>query len=151
MPPGSEGHEKYREEKNLETSRQPPFPRFPSYSATDSRRIVDANFIVHVRTGGAAADAGVADDLAAFDSRARHRRERRKMRVPGGDAETMIQHNQATVAGMVFSDRYNAIRRSMHRRAVIGGHIHACVERAFAVERIQAFPEAVCDVPHHRP
>jgi len=46
------------------------------------RRIVHAHFVVHVRPRGTAADAAVADDLAALDARTGNRRKRRQMRVP---------------------------------------------------------------------
>ena len=93
---------------------------------------------MHVRTSGAAADARVTDDLAALNARARHRREGRKMRIPGADAETMIEHHQAPIAGVVFRDGHDAVRRRVNRRAVIGRHVNAGVECAFTAERIQA-------------
>jgi hypothetical protein len=116
-----------------------------------NRRVVHANFIVHVWASRTAADARVADDLAALDTRPRHRRERREMSVPGGDAEAVVNHNQATVARMVFRDSHNPIRRCVYRRTIIGGHINARVERAFTAEWIQPFSEAVRDVSQYGP
>src|SRR6202012_5180812 len=67
----------------------PPFGLSEPESIADGRRrlhipprvdrcVVHANFIVHVRAGGAAADAGVTDDFAALYARSRHCGERRQ-------------------------------------------------------------------------
>jgi len=72
-----------------------------------------------VRTCGAATDAGVADDFAALDARTGNGGERGKMSVPGGDAESVVDHYHAAVAGVSFGIDHHAISRGMHGRAVI--------------------------------
>src|SRR6202023_2235100 len=62
------------------------------------RGVVHADFVMDVRASGAAADAGVADHFTALDARAGNGGEGGKMRVPGGDAEAVINHDQAAVA-----------------------------------------------------
>src|ERR1700683_5431722 len=73
------------------------------------------------------------------------------MRIPCADAETVVEHHQTAIAGVVFSDGYDAIRSCVNRRAVIGGHINASVKRPLTVKWIQPLSEAIRDVPHHRP
>src|SRR6266704_4450485 len=115
------------------------------------RRVVHAHFIVHVRSSRTAADAAIANHLAALDSRTRDGRKRRKMRVPGGDPEAMIDHDYASVAGVILGTDHNAVSGHVHRRSIIRSHIHARVERAFTAERIEALAKTVCDMSEHRP
>src|SRR2546423_13619976 len=48
------------------------------------RRVVHANFIMDVRTRGAAADARISKNFTALDAPARNGRKGRKVRVPSG-------------------------------------------------------------------
>src|SRR6266403_569296 len=114
-------------------------------------RIVHPDFVVDVRTGRAAAYARVANHFAALDARARDCRERGKVRVPGGDSESMIDNHQAAVASMVPCDGDDSIRSGGNRSAIVRSHIHSGVKRAFTAERVQALAEAIGNVTHHRP
>src|SRR6266436_4856654 len=114
-------------------------------------RVVHPDFVVDVRTCRAAAYARVANHFAALDARARDRREGGKVRVPGGDSESMIDNHQPSVTGMVLRDGDDSIRSSMNRSAIVRSHIHSGVECAFAAERVQALTEAIRNVTHHRP
>ena len=49
----------------------------------------------------------------------------------------MVKHNQAAVAGMVLSDRHDAVRRGVNRRAVIRRYIDTRMERTLTAERIE--------------
>src|SRR5579863_5503323 len=114
-------------------------------------RIVHADFVMDVRACGASADTCVPDDFTALNPRSWHRGERREMCVPGADAESMVQHNQASIARVVFRDGHDAVRGGVNGSAVIRGHINAGVERAFTAERIQPLSERVRDMSHHGP
>lgn len=116
-----------------------------------NRRVVHSNFVVHVGPGGAPANARVADDLTAFNSRADHRRKRGKVRVPRCNAKPMIDDYQSAVTCVILSYGDYAIRRRMNRRAVIRCYVHARVERAFTAERVEALAKTIGDMPHHRP
>src|ERR1700674_7598 len=114
-------------------------------------RIVHTDFIVNVRTRGASADSGVAHNLAPLNTGARHGSEGRQMGVPRGDAEAVVYNHNTPVAGMVFSDRYDAVSGGVNRCAVIRGHVHAGVERSFPAEWIEPLAKSIGDVAEHRP
>src|ERR1700738_409217 len=61
--------------------------------------VVHADFVMDVRACGAPADAGVADYFAALDARAGNGGKGGEMRVPGGDAQSVVNHHKAAVAG----------------------------------------------------
>src|SRR5882724_3369737 len=115
------------------------------------RSVVHAHFVVDVRTSGAAADAAIADNLSAFNARARNRGKRRHVRIPGGDTEAVIDYNQAAVTGVVFDDGNDAVGGGVNRCAVVGSNVNAGVERTFTAEGIEPFAEAVRDMTKHRP
>src|ERR1700726_4868577 len=73
------------------------------------------------------------------------------MRVPGGDAKSMIDYNQAPITRVILCDRDDAIRRGVYWGAVIRGDVYAGMEGAFTAERIQTFAKAVGNVTEHRP
>src|ERR1700682_3350368 len=104
-----------------------------------------------MRTGGAAADAGGADNLAALHPCTGNGGERQKVSCPGWYAKSVIDYNQAAVTCMVFRDGNDSIGCGVHRRAVIGGDVDARMEGALTAERIQAFAKAVCDMTKDRP
>ncbi len=63
----------------------------------------------------------------------------------------MIDDHQTAVACMVLRDGDDSIRSCVHRCAIVGSHVHAGVECAFAAERIHALAEAIGDMAHDRP
>src|SRR5436190_21526481 len=63
----------------------------------------------------------------------------------------MVDDHQPAVTRMVFRNSDNSIGSRMNRSAVIRGHIHAGVKRAFPTERIQSLAETVGNVAHDRP
>src|ERR1700739_948517 len=91
-------------------------------------RVVHRHFIVNVRTGGAAADAAVTDDLAALDARTGNGRERGKMRVPGSDPEPVVNHYHASIAGVIFCADHYSVGSHMNRRAIICCNVHSGME-----------------------
>jgi len=60
-------------------------------------------FVVDVWARRAAADARVANHFAALHACASDGRERGKVRIPGGDSETMIDNHQAAIACMILA------------------------------------------------
>ena len=73
------------------------------------------------------------------------------MRVPGGNAESVVDYYQPAITGMVVRDGYYTIRRGVHRRPIIGGHIYPGVKRAFSAEGIEALAKTVGDVSQNGP
>ena len=63
----------------------------------------------------------------------------------------MVDHYQAAVACVIFRNGNHSVRGRVNRRAVIGGHVHSRVKRAFAAEGVEPFAKAIRDVAHHRP
>src|SRR6267154_6412301 len=63
----------------------------------------------------------------------------------------MIDHYQAAVARMVFSNGDNSIGGGMHRGAIIRGHIDAGMKGALSAKRIEAFPKSIGNVAEHWP
>src|ERR1700722_8132728 len=83
------------------------------------RGVVHADFVMDVRACGAATDAGVADHFPALDACAGNGGEGGEMRIPGGDAESVVDHYQAAVAGVGFGIDYDSVSRRVHGRAVV--------------------------------
>src|SRR6267378_136376 len=54
------------------------------------RRVVHADFVVNVRAGGAAANAGVPNHLAALDPRSGNGSKSREVRIPRRDSKSVI-------------------------------------------------------------
>lgn len=113
--------------------------------------IVYADFVMNVGTGGATADAGVADDFTATDVGAGHNGKRRKVRVEGGDAETVLDDHEASVARVSFSGGNDAVGSYVDRLAIFGTDVNASVERTLTRKRIQTLAETICDVAHDGP
>src|SRR6266404_408194 len=63
----------------------------------------------------------------------------------------VIDHYQAAVARMVFSNGDNSIGGGMHRGAIIRRHIDTGVKGALSAKRIEAFPKTVGNMAEHRP
>ena len=115
------------------------------------RSVVDANFVVEVRSGGASAEANVADGVAAMNLLAGCDRETGKVAVAGGDAVAMIHHDELAVSAEEVRESDYAIGGRDDRVAVGAADIHAAVKRALAVERIDALPKAGGDLAIDRP
>jgi len=113
--------------------------------------VVHADFVVDVRASGAAADAGVADDFTALDASAGDDGVRGKMRVPGGESETVIDNDHATVAGVLIGADHDAVGGGVDGSAIVGADVDASVEGTFTRERIEAFAKAVGNVSEDRP
>jgi hypothetical protein len=105
------------------------------------RRVVNADFVVEVGTGGATAQANVADGIAPADMLPSDDGEIGKVSVPGGDAMTVVNHDRAAITAKEIGECDVSIGRSNYGLSDAGGNIHAAMERALTIEWIDSFAE----------
>jgi len=79
--------------------------------------IVDANFVVKVRSGASAAEADVADHFAAMHVLPGRDGKARKVSVASVNAVTVLEDNRASVATEKVCKLDRSVRRSNHRLA----------------------------------
>src|ERR1700733_1913310 len=113
--------------------------------------VVDANFVVKMWTGGAAAETDIADRVAAMNALARCDGEPGEMAIPGRDAMAMIHHNGLTVSAHEFGERNYAIGGRNHRMPIAAADINATVKCSFPVEGINALAKTSRDLAFDRP
>ena len=105
------------------------------------RGVVDANFVMQMRPGAAAGKSDIADDLAALHALAVGHRKSRQMPVACGQAVAVINLDHAAVAVVEVREGDHAVGRRHYLLAIMRRDIHAGVECAFTVERINALAE----------
>lgn len=115
------------------------------------RRVIEADFVVNVRAGGAAADADVTNDVAAVNLLAGLGIEIREVAVPGGHAEAVIDNDHPAIPGAITRRENDSISRDVDGISVGGGNIHAGVKFTFTAERIEALAEASGQMSIHWP
>ncbi len=96
---------------------------------------------MEVRTGTAAAQANVADDVAAPHVLAGGDGEAGKVPEASDDSTAMFDDDRAAIAAQVVGEIDYPIRRRNHRLADNGGDIDSGVEGALTVKWIDALPE----------
>src|SRR5260370_34225689 len=74
-----------------------------------NRGVAESDFIVKMRTGGAAAGADVADGVAAMDVLPGRDREAGKVAVAGGDAVAVVHHDGLAVSALEIREGDHAI------------------------------------------
>src|SRR5258708_22708798 len=79
------------------------------------RSVVDSNFIVEVWTGGASAEADVADGVATVDLLPWSDRKTGKVAVAGRDAVAMVHGDELAVSALELRQGNYSIRRPDHR------------------------------------
>jgi hypothetical protein len=114
-------------------------------------RVVDADFVVKMRAGGASAEAYVADGVAAVNVLAGGDGESRKMAVAGGDAVAVIHHEGFAVSAHEIGEGDDAVCRSDDGMAVVAANINAAVKCAFPVKGINALAKAAGDLAFYGP
>lgn len=114
-------------------------------------RVVDADFVVEVRAGGAAALTFVADDVAALDFGAGFDVEAGEMGVPGGDARAVVDDDNAAVAWADISFFDDAVAGGADFVTKMGSNVEAGVEGAFTAERVEAFTKVTGDAARNWP
>src|SRR5882762_8276835 len=102
------------------------------------RSVVDANFVVKVRTSGTSAQADVADGVAAMDLLSGSDCKTGKVAVAGRDAVAMVHGDELAVSALELREGDYTIRRGDYRMAVYTANVHTAVKRAFPVEGIDA-------------
>src|SRR5215470_12001406 len=102
-------------------------------------RVVDAHFVVEVRTGATSAETDVADDVAAAYMLSGTDRKGRQVAEARDNPVTMIEHHRAAIAAHIVGEVHLAVGRSYHRLTDDRSNIDSSVERAFTVERIDTF------------
>ena len=105
------------------------------------RGVVDADFVVKMRTGTAAAEADIADHVAAADVLAGGNREARKVSEARNDAVAVLKNDRSTVPAHEISEIDYAIRGCDDWLAHRGRDIDPGMKRAFTIEWIDAFAE----------
>src|SRR5271156_1066225 len=123
----------------------------PEVAPRVHRSVVEADFVVQVRSRRTAAGAFVSDDVAAFYVRAWLGVERGKMPVPGGHAKAMVNDNEAPVAGAAIHNHDNAVGGGVYLIAVVRGDVNSRVERTFTAERVKALAEMTGNLADDRP
>src|SRR6201996_7506622 len=109
------------------------------------RRVVDADLVVEVRTGGAAYAADVADDFAAVHILAGSDGKPGEMAIEGVDTVAVIEHDFLAVAAGGTGHQDGAVGRGADRLTHGSGDIDALVEGAFAIEGVLALAEGAGD------
>src|SRR6266700_6919017 len=115
------------------------------------RDIVDADFVVKVRSGAATAVANVADGVAAMYMLAGEDGEAFQVSVTRGDPVAVLEDDSPSVAAHDVGEFHHAFRRSDDRLSVEGADIDTRVECAFAVEGIYTLTEGSRNWPFHWP
>src|SRR5216684_2233438 len=98
--------------------------------------VVDADFVVEVRTGRASAKTNIADDIAPVDVLAGSNRVAGKVSVARANAVTMVKHHRLAVSAEEIYESDDTIGRGDHLVAVSAANIDSAVERTFTIERI---------------
>jgi len=114
-------------------------------------RVVDADFVVKMGTGGASAEADVAEDIAAVDVLAGGYAEAGEVAVAGGDSVAVIHRDSAAIASEEVCKRYCAVGGGQNGLTYSGGNVYAGVECAFTVEWINALTECAGNLAFDRP
>ena len=105
------------------------------------RGVVDADLVMQVWTGAAAAEADIADHVAAANVLARGNREAGKVSEARNDAVTVLKNDRSTVSAHEVGEIHDAIRGCDDWLAHRGRDIDPSMKRAFTIEWIDAFAE----------
>src|SRR6266700_3459883 len=103
-----------------------------------------------MRPGASSRRPDISNHVAATHSLSSDDGKSRKVPVTSAHAVAMLQHNRAPVTAHKVRACNRSIRRRNHRLAYVRGNIHAHMERAFPVERIDAFAKRTCYLAFHR-
>jgi hypothetical protein len=106
---------------------------------------------VEVRSGRTPAGPDIADHIAAVDMLSTAHRKAGKVAVAGADPVAVVNHDRFTIAAQIVGKRHNPVGWRHDRMSVIAADIHAAVERAFPVERINPLAEAARNLTFHWP
>src|ERR1700683_756977 len=113
--------------------------------------VIDGDFVVQVRSGGAPAGADVADGVATMNLLPGGDRQAGKGAAAGGEPVAVIQHDGLAISAKEVGEDDYAVGRSNHCVAVRAANINPAMKCALSVERIDALSEASCDLAFNRP
>src|ERR1700688_261636 len=113
--------------------------------------VVNANFVVKMRTSRASAEANIADRVPTVDLLSGRDREAGKVAITSRNTMAMIHHDELAVSAHEISESNYAIGRCIDRVAVTAADIYPTVKRAFPVEGINPLTESGGDLPIDRP
>src|SRR6476620_11831716 len=105
------------------------------------RDVVDAHFVVKMWAGAASAVANVADGVAAVHMLSGINREALHVSIASGDAVAVVKNDRASVSAHEVGELDDTLSGRHDWLPVNRADIHTRVERAFTVERINAFAE----------
>src|ERR1700722_4694302 len=115
------------------------------------RRIVNSNFVMKMRPGRAPAGAFVADNISTLHMHSDLRVECGQMAVPGGNAEAVIDYNQAPVSRAPVHYADDSFGRSADLVPIMRGNIHPGMKRAFTAERVKPLAKVSGNFTLYRP
>ena len=113
--------------------------------------IVDANFVVKMRTGRATAQPDIADGIAAMNVLSRCSSESGEVAVTSRNAMAMVNHKELAVSSHEIGEGDHAIRWGDNRMAIAAADIDSTVKRALPVKRINTLAKAASDLTLDRP
>ena len=113
--------------------------------------VVDADFVVKVRPGGASAFPDVPDHVAAMHVLASSDAKSGKVTVAGADPVSVVDHDGLAVSAHVVGKGHNAVSWGDDGMAEIAADIDTAVECSLTVEWIDALAEAASHLAFNRP
>src|SRR5450631_3585658 len=102
------------------------------------RSVIDADFVMEVRAGAAAALTDESDGVAAMHVLAGHDGKVRQVAVACRDAMAVVDHDGASVSAHEVGKGDDSVGGRHNGLPVSGSDIDAAVECAFSVERVNA-------------
>src|SRR2546423_13444028 len=115
------------------------------------RGVVDANFVVQMRAGAASARSDIAEDVATVDRLAARNSISGHVSEQRRDSMSVIHDYRASVAVHEADCPDSSVSRRDDWRAKRSTNIDPSMERAFTVERINAFAERSGHSAFYRP
>src|SRR5437899_7752635 len=103
--------------------------------------VIDADFVVEVGTGAAAAQTDISDGISAVHLLSCSYGEVCQVSVAGGEAVAVVNHDGPPIAAQEIGKDHHTVGRGYHRLSVRRTDIHSAMERAFAIERVDSFSE----------
>src|SRR5258706_9243477 len=103
--------------------------------------IANANFVVKMRPSAASRRSNIPNHIASMYVLSSRDGKSREMPVARAHAVAMFQQNRSSIAAHEVCGRDHSVRRSHYRLTRFRRNIHARVERAFSIERINALTE----------
>src|SRR5215813_4950680 len=108
-------------------------------------RVVDADFVMEVRAGAAAAQADIADKVTALNVLSVDHGETGKVAIASPNPMAMVDHYGFAVSAEEISKGHYPVCRRNDRLPVGRGDVHSAVESTFAIKWINTLAERPCN------